>query len=106
MVLRKWVDMADDRNATDSHCIGEALISVAGIFGSIECLGSWAVAVSINSRWSAERHVRSLAKLFMTFVQRMSEDSVTSRAGIVQPLDRVCIELKERGAHDFVELRA
>jgi hypothetical protein len=33
------------------------------------------------------------------------EDSVVSRTGFVQLLDRVCIELKMRGANDFVELR-
>ena len=32
------------------------------------------------------------------------QDSVVSPAGFVQPFDRVCIELKARGAHDFVEL--
>jgi hypothetical protein len=32
------------------------------------------------------------------------EDSVVSRTGFVQPFDRVCIELKARGANDFVEL--
>jgi hypothetical protein len=32
------------------------------------------------------------------------EDSFVSRTGFVQPFDRVCIELKARGADDFVEL--
>ena len=32
------------------------------------------------------------------------EDSVVSRTGFVQKFDRVCIELKARGANDFVEL--
>ena len=33
------------------------------------------------------------------------EDSVVSCTGFVQPFDRVCVELKARGANDFVELR-
>jgi hypothetical protein len=32
------------------------------------------------------------------------QDSVVSPAGFVQPFDSVCIELKARGAHDFLEL--
>jgi hypothetical protein len=33
------------------------------------------------------------------------EDSFVSRAGFVQPVDRVCIELEAHGANDLVELQ-
>ena len=43
--------------------------------------------------------------LYSPLLANTPEDSVVSRTGFVQPFDRVCIELKARGANDFVELR-
>ena len=42
---------------------------------------------------------------YRSHAARATRDLVVSRTGFVQPFDRVCIELKARGANDFVELR-
>jgi hypothetical protein len=41
----------------------------------------------------------------LVLVDQHIADSVVSRTGFVQLFNRVCVELKARGANDFVELR-
>src|ERR1700730_3510621 len=63
------------------------------------------VPAIVHCRKGPERRCGMSYNLFYwPLLANTPEDSVVSRTGFVQKFDRVCIELKARGANDFVEL--